>query len=98
MQMALHHVKDLRKALKAFRSLLKKGGFLCVADLDKEDGSFHGPGFDGHNGFERESLKKLAEAAGFEEAFFETAMTMEKPVDGGALRSFPIFLMTAKAS
>jgi len=77
--------------------LLKKDGFLCVADLDKEDGSFHGLGFDGHNGFERDSLKKLAEEAAFREISFVTAMTMERAVADGSLRSFPIFLMTAKA-
>ena len=46
--MVLHHVKDTRKILVSLRDLLHEGGFLCIADLDKENGSFHGSGFEGH--------------------------------------------------
>ena len=39
----LHHVPDTRTILGKFNALLKPGGILCIADLDKEDGSSTGP-------------------------------------------------------
>ena len=51
-QMALHHVCNIDSILGKFHFLLSKGGYLAIADLYKEDGSFHGEGFNGHNGFD----------------------------------------------
>ena len=65
-----------------------------MADLDTEDGSFHGEGFDGHKGFDREALRAKALAAGFADVRFTTAYEMHKEA-GGRMRSFPIFLMVA---
>ena len=39
--------------------LLNAGGFLAIADLYEEDGSFHGEGFTGHNGFDPENLSEI---------------------------------------
>ena len=72
------------------------GGFLCIADLDTEDGSFHGAGFDGHLGFDRATLGAQARAAGFASVRFSTAYEMTKAVADG-MRTFPIFLMVAQA-
>ncbi len=55
---------------------------------------FHGAGFDGHLGFERDPLAKMAGAAGFPNVRFVTAYEMSKPV-AGEPRVFPIFLMIA---
>ena len=89
--MTLHHIADSARALADLHALLAPGGSLCIADLDAEDGSFHGEGFDGHNGFERSTLAALAEAAGFCAVRFDTVFTMEK----GA-RRYPLFLMVAE--
>ena len=43
--MTLHHIHDLSTVLAAFATLLADGGHLCIADLEKEDGSFHGGDF-----------------------------------------------------
>ena len=51
-QMALHHVADTQAIFQRFYELMNPDGFLVVADLYTEDGSFHGAGFDGHNGFD----------------------------------------------
>jgi len=94
--MTLHHISDTAGILQRFRAALRPEGFLCVADLDTEDGSFHGAGFEGHLGFDRQVLGAQARAAGFPSVRFSTAFEMHKTGAAGA-RSFPIFLMVAQA-
>ena len=92
--MTLHHIPDTSGILERFRAALAAPGFLCLADLDTEDGSFHGAGFDGHLGFDRGELAAKARRAGFTSVDFTTAYTMTKAVGNGH-RTFPIFLMVA---
>ena len=63
--MTLHHVPDVPKVLAAFNKLLADGGWLAVADLDAEDGSFHGEDASVHHGFERGAFRRMLEVAGF---------------------------------
>lgn len=95
--MTLHHIPDTQAVLKRFLAVLNRPGFLCIADLDTEDGGFHGAGFDGHLGFDRERLAQQTRAAGFTEVRFTTACEMTKAV-AGAPRTFPIFLMVARVA
>lgn len=92
--MTLHHVRDTATILRRFHETLAHPGLLLVADLDAEDGSFHGEGFDGHSGFDRAALREQALAAGFADARFVTAYEMTKETRHG-VRTFPIFLMIA---
>ncbi len=92
--MVLHHIPDTDAILRRFHALLAPGGHLCIADLDPDGGDFHGPGFDGHNGFERAALAAKARAAGFANVRFVTAYENPRKV-GGATRLFPLFLMVA---
>lgn len=39
--MTMHHVRDIAALLRKFHALLRPGGFIAIADLDAEDGSFH---------------------------------------------------------
>lgn len=94
--MALHHIPDTDAILRRFRAALRERGVLAIADLDQEDGSFHGEGFDGHNGFDRDELARKARAAGFADVRFSTAFEMRKEARG-ELRTYPIFLMVATA-
>jgi ubiquinone/menaquinone biosynthesis C-methylase UbiE len=96
--MTLHHINDIRDILTKFYELLSEGGYLCVADLDKEDGSFHGHEVDDvHKGFDRDQLGELATEIGFSDANFSTAYKMEREVDeDGSTQTFPIFLMVAR--
>ena len=55
-QMVLHHITDIEDIITKFYNLLNLGGFLAIADLYTEDGSFHGDGFTGHKGFDIEIL------------------------------------------
>jgi len=91
--MAMHHVEDTAKMMQRFAEHLLEGGELALADLDKEDGTFHPPGIEGvyHDGFERDELEKLMLDAGFSSIKFVTAHTVDK--EG---KEFPVFLVTAK--
>ena len=93
--MTFHHIPDTDKVLRDFHSLLDAPGHLCVADLDSEDGSFHGPDFTGHRGFDRGDLGRKAREAGFNDIQFTTVFHVAKG-DGPGQKSFPVFLMVAK--
>jgi len=93
--MTLHHVPDTDHILRVFHDLLKPGGTLCVADLDTEDGSFHGPEVDVHHGFDRAELGRRAAQAGFAEVRFQTVFGIAREREGGT-RDYPVFLMTAR--
>jgi ubiquinone/menaquinone biosynthesis C-methylase UbiE len=93
--MAMHHIRDTAAVIHAFHTLLKTPGTLCIADLDAEDGSFHGAGFDGHDGFERPALAAMASAAGFHNVRFVTAHEIIRANTEGS-RRFPVFLMIAE--
>jgi ubiquinone/menaquinone biosynthesis C-methylase UbiE len=92
--MTLHHVPDTDAILRRFHAALARSGRLCIADLDAEEGSFHGAGFDGHLGFDRALLGAQVREAGFATVEFSTAYEIEKMVDG-RLRRYPVFLMVA---
>jgi len=93
--MTLHHIPEIEPALKNFFELLNPDGWLCIADLDSEDGSFHGESVtDVHKGFERSLLQKQVEAAGFRNVSFTTVCDITKQIDGSE-KSFPVFLLTA---
>jgi len=93
--MAMHHVEDTDKMLQSFSGHLKSGAKVALADLDKEDGSFHPEGIDGvfHDGFEREAFQVKLENAGFNDVKFETAHTVDK-----GEKKYPIFLVVATKS
>ena len=94
--MTLHHIEDAKGILKKFHDLLNPLGKLVIADLDKEDGSFHTDGTtDVHLGFERSELQKWVEEAGFTDVRFSTAFEIKKKI-GDAEKTFPVFLLTAR--
>ena len=93
--MTLHHVPDTDHILRVFHDLLNPGGTLCIADLDQEDGSFHGPEVDVHHGFDRADLSRRAAQAGFADMQFQTVFTIAKERETGT-RDYPVFLMTAR--
>ncbi|MBI5962675.1 MAG: class I SAM-dependent methyltransferase [Chloroflexi bacterium] len=94
--MTLHHIHDAKNIIHKFHALLEPDGYLLVADLDKEDGSFHTDGTtDVHKGFERAELKKWVEGAGFRNVTFSTAFEIKKDIDDRE-KVFPVFLMSAQ--
>jgi len=96
--MALHHVADVPHLLQVFSQLLAPGGYLAIADLEVEDGSFH-EDKDGvhHSGFDPDELADQLRQLGFQHLQVTTAHTMERPSPEGA-RRYPIFLVSAQKS
>jgi len=93
--MTLHHIDDTAQILGQFYALLNPGGYLCVADLDQEDGSFHGhDAHHVHRGFERPALRELAQAAGFLNVSFSDVLEVTRGGEEG--RAFSVFLMVAR--
>ena len=89
--MTIHHVKDTTALFHKFYEMLNPDGFIAIADLDVEDGTFHSEDTGVHHyGFDREILETTAREAGFGDIHFETASIIRKPN-----RDFPVFLMTA---
>ena len=94
--MVLHHIDNVQKILAAWYSHLVTPGYLFVADLDSDNGLFHGPEFKGHNGFDRKELKEIVEEAGFIDVKFRTVCKIKKEAHDGIVRTFPLFLMVCK--
>lgn len=93
--MTLHHIADTQGMLAKFAAHLKPGGWICLADLDREDGSFHGIDVPVHHGFERQALAQLARCAGFVDVQFETVFVIRKQHCDGP-RDYDVFLMSAR--
>lgn len=95
--MTLHHILDIPKILNTFSSLLKNNGLLCIADLVKEDGSFHvdHPNFEGHNGFDRNELSTILETNGFIVEYYSIYFEIEKKLANG-IKKYPLFIMICK--
>jgi 2-polyprenyl-3-methyl-5-hydroxy-6-metoxy-1,4-benzoquinol methylase len=93
--MTLHHVPNLNEILSVFNSLLKIDGYLCIADLVKEDGSFHHeyPDFDGHNGFDKNELSEFLTNNGFIVEYYNICFEIVKELEN---KTYPLFLMICK--
>jgi len=89
--MTVHHIEDILALFSKLYEMLNDGGFIAIADLDSEDGSFHSDNTGVfHHGFDREVLEVIANEVGFKEISFDTASVIKKPH-----REFTVFLMTA---
>lgn len=97
--MTLHHIKDIKGILNIFRQMLKPGGFMAIADLDLEDGSFHGKGapVPEHNGFDRNEIIGILQDLGLKDLKAETAHEMQRVSDDKKIRFYPVFLVTGTA-
>lgn len=94
--MTLHHIPDTDAILKTFHDLLNPGGWLAIADLDREDGTFHGIEVEVHHGFEREALAQKLLAADYQAPRFDTVFEIVKDQPDGGKRAYPVFLMVAR--
>ncbi len=89
--MTIHHLEDTPSLLSKLYEMLDVGGFIALADLDSEDGSFHSDNTGVfHYGFDRKLLAQYAKEAGFKDVTFSLASTISKPQ-----ADFTVFLMTA---
>ncbi len=89
--MTIHHVEDTKALFSKLYAMLNENGFIAIADLDTEDGSFHSDNAGVfHYGFDRKMLENVAKEAGFKNIRFDLASTINKPQ-----ATFTVFLMTA---
>ena len=90
--MTLHHVEDLEAFFHSIYKNLSEDGFIAIADLEKEDGSFHSDNTGVyHFGFLEETLCEIVKKCGFKDVIFENIATIYKPQ-----RDFGVFLLSAK--
>jgi len=91
--MVMHHIEDITKLAKKLYDSLNLDGVIAIADLMKEDGSFH-DSMDGIYalGFSNEFLEKIFKGVGFKEIkVFENIFIIEKNN-----KKYPLFLLIAK--
>lgn len=84
--LTMHHVVELDRVIGNFSRLLAPGGRLCIVDLDAEDGRFHGEGFHGHHGFDRDEFSARLRSAGFDDVSISDCGRMER--DDGVFSMF----------
>ncbi|MEI6166758.1 MAG: class I SAM-dependent methyltransferase [bacterium] len=91
--MVLHHIADVPQVFKSLRRCLRPAGWIALADLDSEDGSFH-PDPTGvfHQGFDRQQIANWLEVAGFQDVSLRDAYRMVRPQPEGGTREYPVFL------
>lgn len=92
--MVMHHIKEIGRYVKGFKSLLNADGEVVVFDLLEEDGTFHGDGHEGihHHGFSESYIVGLFKEAGFRSVDFEIVLEIERNT-----RNYPVFALRAKA-
>ena len=89
--MTLHHIENIEAMFGRFYSMLKAGGFIAIADLDTEDGSFHTEDTGVfHHGFDRHWISEIAAKVGFQAVQVSPTSMIQKPQG-----DFSVFLLTA---
>ena len=89
--MTLHHIENLENFFTTIYKNIKDGGFIAIADLESEDGSFHSDNAGVfHFGFNQEKLCEIVHNCGFKNIIFENINTIKKPHG-----EFGVFLLNA---
>jgi tRNA (cmo5U34)-methyltransferase len=94
-QMVLHHVGDVDIIIKKFYNLLNPGGYIAIADLYAEDGSFHGEGFVGRRGFDIVKLSAQLSKVGFSNISERQCFVINRKISDTETKEFGAFLMIA---
>jgi ubiquinone/menaquinone biosynthesis C-methylase UbiE len=96
--MTLHHLPDVPQTFRHLLPALKSGGWIALADLDTEDGSFHADK-NGvfHNGFNRDDIRQWLAEAGFQTISAREAHRFSRVSASGTPKTYSIFLITARA-
>ena len=90
--MTMHHIDDVPAMFTKMHLMMKPGGFIALADLETEDGSFHTEDTGVfHFGFSADDLIRFATDAGFKNAEVSVASVISKPQ-----MDYPVLLLTAK--
>ena len=97
-QMVMHHVNDVDTMLSKFHALLNPGGYIAIADLYSEDGTFHSAGFSGHPGFNVDVLGDQLKTAGFSDIKHQQVFVIPKTNEQGITKEFPVFFISGVRS
>ncbi|PWQ95494.1 class I SAM-dependent DNA methyltransferase [Leucothrix pacifica] len=90
--MTMHHIDDVPDMFTKMHLMMKPGGFIALADLETEDGSFHTEDTGVfHYGFSADDLIRFATDAGFKKANVSQASVISKPG-----KDYPVLLLTAQ--
>ena len=89
--MTIHHIEDTKALFEKFYNMLEDNGFIAIADLEIEDGSFHSDNIGVyHYGFHIKDIQKVAKEVGFKNIKIEIVSIIKKPH-----ANFDIFLLVA---
>ncbi len=89
--MTMHHVENIESMFEKMYSMLNEHGFIAIADLDEEDGSFHTEDTGVfHFGFSRDAISDAAAKAGFKNIEVTLVSTIQKPQ-----KNYSVFLLVA---
>jgi tRNA (cmo5U34)-methyltransferase len=94
-QMVLHHVTDIERLFGSFYKMLNPDGFIAIADLYTEDGSFHDQGFSGHKGFNIEDLTLTLNNCNFQVSVVEQCFVINRKISEEVTNQYPVFLLIA---
>ncbi|MBN1865536.1 MAG: class I SAM-dependent methyltransferase [Victivallales bacterium] len=89
--LTLHHVADASGFLARLASMLKIGGWLALADLEEEDGSFHSDCSVPHKGFSPEVISAQLAELGFCDISSRTVYGIPREH-----RDYPVFLIAGR--
>jgi ubiquinone/menaquinone biosynthesis C-methylase UbiE len=95
-QMVLHHITDIENIIKIFYNLLNPGGYLAIADLYPEDGTFHGKDFTGHKGFDIGILSANIKNQGFSDISHRQCYVINRKISETETKQVTVFLLIAK--
>ncbi len=91
--MTLHHVQDVASLINSLAQSLNPGGWLALADLESEDGTFHDdPKGVLHHGFSKEFLTDTFSRCGLTDVRVVTATTVDKKRENGTVVTYPVLL------
>ncbi len=93
--MTFHHLDDPVEALGYLKRYLKEGRYIAIADLYKEDGSFHSDNTDvKHFGFDENDVNNWLGKTGLKKLEYRLIYSITKEKDGKK-REYPVFLTIA---
>jgi len=90
-QLTLHHIEDYRSAIMQLCQSLAPEGWICLCDLDKEDGTFHN-GPVPHLGFDREEISEILQSQGVKVVLSDTVYKITRDRPEGT-REYPLFII-----
>lgn len=96
--MTMHHIKDIDTVIQKFSQMLNNKGIIILADLEKEDGTFHAKKEIGveHHGFHRHELVVILAKYGLTAQYCKTFYNIKKNHETGLTKEYPLFLIMAE--